>query len=282
MKVVRTIKEIREALAPCRPSKTVGLVPTMGYFHVGHLSLMAHARKECDLVVTSLFVNPTQFGQGEDFESYPRDEKRDFKLARDAGVDIIFTPGADEMYEDDFGFYVQAPEELTNRLCGASRPGHFQGVATVVTKLFNIIQPQRAYFGQKDLQQLVVIKRMVKDLNQPVEVVGLPIIREADGLALSSRNVYLSPDERHNALALYQTLRFGRELLDKGLRNTEELKTRMKEFLKTQNSGIRLDYLEVLNVENLSTPKTLAGSIALAGAIWLGKTRLIDNIILEV
>ncbi len=281
MKVIRTVGEIREALAPCRHTKTIGLVPTMGYFHAGHISLMARARKECDIVVTSLFVNPTQFGEGEDFEQYPRDEGRDFKIAREAGVDIIFAPQTGEIYSRDFGFYVQPAKELTDKMCGVSRPGHFQGVATVVTKLFNIVQPHKAYFGQKDVQQLVIIKKMVRDLNQPVEIVRMPIVREADGLAMSSRNVYLNPEERRQALALYNTLRYGQSLVAKGLRNSEELKREMEHYLR-KKPGVKLDYLEVVRLENLQTPEVLKGSIILAGALWVGKTRLIDNIIMEV
>ncbi|MBO8169762.1 MAG: pantoate--beta-alanine ligase [Thermoanaerobacteraceae bacterium] len=280
MKILRSVSEVREELAGYR-NKTVGLVPTMGYFHDGHLSLMRQARAECDVVVVSLFVNPTQFGVGEDYDKYPRDEKRDAELAGEVGVDYIFAPPVEEMYSEGFGTFVEPSQELSNKMCGVSRPGHFRGVATVVTKLLNIVQPDKAYFGQKDAQQLVIIKSIVRDLNIPVEIVGMPIVRERDGLAMSSRNTYLSKQERKQALALYETLCLGKKLIAQGSRDASALKKQLVANL-SRKPGVEIDYLEIVRAEDLKPVERLGGKILLAGAIRVGDTRLIDNMILEV
>jgi pantoate--beta-alanine ligase len=251
MRTLRTVAEVREAL---RGAGGVGLVPTMGAFHDGHLALFAAARAENDVVVASLFVNPAQFGPGEDFDRYPRDEQRDRLLAEEAGVDLLFTPSVDELYPEGYQTWVDV-EDLARGLEGEFRPGHFRGVATVCLKLFNIVRPQRAYFGQKDAQQAAVVKRLVEDLNLELQIRVLPTVRDPDGLAVSSRNAYLSPEERRRALALSRALATkdpdrARELLD----------------------GLDVDYVEVADLD---------GQRVLAAAIRLGKTRLIDNVVLE-
>jgi pantoate--beta-alanine ligase len=250
VKIVRTIADLR-----AEPREgTVGLVPTMGAYHEGHLALLRAAREENELVVASLFVNPAQFGAGEDLDSYPRDAARDARLAEEAGVDILFTPATDELYPPGFQTWVEV-EELGSRLEGEHRPGHFRGVATVCLKLFNIVRPDRAYFGQKDAQQVAVIKRMVRDLDEEVVIRVVPTVRDADGLALSSRNAYLSPGERERALALPRALA-----------------TRDAAQARAQLNGLDVDYVEVADFE----PRVLAA------AVRVGKTRLIDNVILEV
>jgi pantoate--beta-alanine ligase len=249
VKLVRTIAELRAE----PPAGTVGLVPTMGAFHAGHLALFAAARDENDVVVVSLFVNPAQFGVGEDLETYPRDERRDAELAEQAGADVLFAPTADELYPPGFQTWVDV-EELGSRLEGEHRPGHFRGVATICSKLFNIVRPDRAYFGQKDAQQAAVIKRMTRDLNHPVEIRVVPTVRDPDGLALSSRNAYLSPDERELALQIPRAL---------ATRNAAEARARLK--------GLEVDYVEVADLE----PRVLVA------AVRVGKTRLLDNIEVE-
>jgi pantoate--beta-alanine ligase len=254
VRLAATILELEEALEPARASgQSVGLVPTMGAFHGGHLSLFRAARTESDVVVVSLFVNPTQFSPGEDFERYPRDFERDSRLAQEERVDVLFSPAADEVFPSGFQTWVEV-EELGRRLEGEVRPGHFRGVATVCLKLFNIGRPDRAYFGQKDAQQAAVIRRMVRDLNVPVEIRVLPTVRDEDGLALSSRNAYLSPEERQPALAL-----------PRALASKDAAKAR--ELLR----GLDVDYVAVAEFE----PKVLAA------AVRVGGTRLIDNVVLE-
>jgi pantoate--beta-alanine ligase len=252
VKTLRTIAELEAALEPVRSTR-VGLVPTMGAFHEGHLALLRAARQECDTVVVSVFVNPAQFAAGEDFERYPRDEARDTRLAEEAGADIVFAPAADELYPPGYETWIDV-EHLGAILEGVHRPGHFRGVATVCCKLFNLVRPQRAYFGQKDAQQAAVIKRMVRDLNVGVEIRVLPTVRDADGLALSSRNAYLSPEERRAAAAL-----------------PKALATRDPERARELLNGLEIDYLEVADLE----PRVLAA------AVRVGKARLIDNVVLE-
>jgi pantoate--beta-alanine ligase len=251
MKTLRTIPELRDAL---RESSTVGLVPTMGAFHGGHLALFAAARAECDVVVASLFVNPAQFGPDEDLERYPRDEARDAQVAEAAGVDFLFVPTAGELYPEDYQTWVDV-EELSRPLEGEYRPGHFRGVATVCLKLFNIVHPQRAYFGQKDAQQAAVVKRLVRDLNLELEIRVVPTVRDSDGLALSSRNAYLSAEERERALALPRAV---------ATKDPE----RARELLR----DLDVDYVDVADLE---------GQRVLAAAVRVGKTRLIDNAVLE-
>jgi pantoate--beta-alanine ligase len=256
MRIVRTIAELpREA--------SIGLVPTMGAFHAGHLALFDAARAENELVVVSLFVNPAQFGSGEDLDRYPRDEARDAKLAEEAGVDVIFAPSAEEMYPDGYGTWVDVGE-LGEKLEGEYRPGHFRGVATVCLKLFNIVRPERAYFGQKDAQQAAVMKQLVRDLNLDLEIRIVPTVRDDDGLALSSRNAYLSPEEREAALALPRGLWAGRDAFLTGSDPAKEV----ERFLHS----LDIDYVDVAE---------LNGQKVLAAAVRIGKTRLIDNVILE-
>ena len=281
MQIVKTVAEIRTLVEEAKQSGLkVGLVPTMGYLHQGHLSLMERAVKECDLVVASIYVNPLQFGPQEDLASYPRDLNRDTKLAADVGVKVIFAPLDAEMYPDGYDTVVNVGESITGKLCGVKRPGHFTGVATVVTKLFNIIQPHRAYFGQKDAQQVAVIERMVTDLNMDITVVAVPIVREQDGLAMSSRNIYLSPAERQAAPVLHSSLQLARQLVQRGERNAGVLRRVVKEEIAKEPLA-QLDYVELYYYPSLRPVNTIDGKILLAVAAKFGAARLIDNIILE-
>jgi pantoate--beta-alanine ligase len=252
----------------------------MGYLHEGHKSLIDAARRENDRVVVSIFVNPMQFGPSEDFASYPRDLEKDAKLCEDAGVDVIFHPKAEEMYEDNFCSYVDM-NGLTTELCGKSRPIHFRGVQTVVLKLFHIVTPDRAYFGQKDAQQLAVIKRMVRDLNVDTQIIGCPIIREEDGLAKSSRNTYLSTEERQAALVLSRSLQTGKALVESGETSTAKIKEAISAELEKEPLA-KIDYVDVVNFDTITPIDTLSGSVLVAIAVYIGKTRLIDNFIVEV
>lgn len=260
--------------------KVIGFVPTMGYFHEGHLSLMRRAKSECDVVVVSIFVNPIQFAPGEDYERYPRDIERDLRMADEVGVDIIFYPSAEEMYPEGYVTYVNV-EKLTEGLCGAFRPGHFRGVTTVVAKLFNIVMPHRAYFGEKDYQQLMVIKRMVRDLNFPIEIVPCPTVREEDGLAMSSRNAYLSQDERQAALALSRGLMAAEKLFASGEKDAAKLKHAVEEHLRSSEL-VRPQYVEVVDAETLEPVERIERDAVIAVAAFVGKARLIDNVILRV
>lgn len=256
----------------------VGFVPTMGYLHEGHLSLVRQARADCDHVVVSVFVNPTQFGPGEDFERYPRDTERDLGLLRETGTDIVFLPAVEEIYPPGFHTYIEVGG-VTERLEGAARPGHFRGVATVVLKLFNIVRPHRAYFGQKDAQQLIVIRKMVNDLDLPVEIVPMPTVRELDGLALSSRNVYLSPSERQAALVLYHSLCLARDLFEQGERNAERIREQMRTIIETEPLA-RTDYVSIADAETLAELDSIDRPALVSLAVWIGGARLIDNITL--
>jgi pantoate--beta-alanine ligase len=277
MKVVKNIKEMQSISESLRKTgKSIGFVPTMGYLHDGHMSLVERARKENDIVVMSIFVNPVQFAPGEDFERYPRDIERDKKIAREKGVDYLFVPEVSEMYPEGYSTYVEV-EGITETLCGAKRPGHFRGVATVVTKLFNIIRPHRAYFGKKDFQQLKVIERLVKDLNFDIEIVGCPIVREKDGLAMSSRNVYLSPEERESALSLYRALKLAKELIEKGEKNPEVIKSKMEEFILSHPHVKAIDYIEIVDSETLKPVNEVKEGTLIALAVFVGNARLIDN-----
>ncbi len=280
IKVVHTIKETRDAVNAWRKEGlTVGLVPTMGFLHEGHQSLIKRAVAECDRVVVSDFVNPMQFGPTEDLESYPRDLQADTKLCDETGAHLIFNPEPEEMYDKGFCSFVDMTGP-TAELCGKSRPIHFRGVCTVVCKLFNIVGPDRAYFGQKDAQQLAVIKRMVKDLNMPIEIVGCPIIRESDGLAKSSRNTYLSPEERKAALILSKTVFMGEKLVREGLTDAKKLVELMKKNIETEPLA-RIDYVEVVDMDDISIKDTVTGDTLIAMAVYIGKTRLIDNFIVS-
>jgi pantoate--beta-alanine ligase len=281
MKLTKTKAELRDMLKDIRrEGKSIGLVPTMGYLHEGHLSLIRKARQENDIVVVSIFVNPTQFGEGEDYGTYPRDLDRDTGRCREAGADIVFAPEAEEMYAKTNAAFVDM-SRLTDRLCGASRPGHFRGVMTVVAKLFNIVLPDRAYFGQKDAQQVLVIKRMVRDLDFDVHIVEAPIVRETDGLAMSSRNTYLSPAERRAALVLSQSLFEARQRIEGGERRADVIRNGIAGQISSQPLA-RLDYAEVVDAETLEPLREIRGSVLIAVAARLGDTRLIDNIKLEV
>ncbi len=257
---------------------SVGLVPTMGALHEGHLSLARMARAENDLAVMSVFVNPKQFGRGEDFGKYPRDIGLDERLARGAGMDALFYPSAGSMYPEGYATYVEV-EGVTERLCGASRPGHFRGVTTVVAKLFNIIAPDKAYFGQKDAQQAIVIKKMVSDLNMGIDVRVMPIVRERDGLAMSSRNRYLSSEERSDALVLHESLRAARSMVKRGVRDCRRIKRAMRDAISEKKSA-HIDYISISGLGDLKEKKRIRGAVLIALAVRIGKTRLVDNIIL--
>ena len=281
MQVIKDLQEMQNlALAWRARRERIVLVPTMGYFHQGHLSLMEYGRTRGDHLVVSIFVNPTQFSPQEDLDRYPRDFKRDCDLARGVGVDLIFAPEADHMYPAGYQTFVTVTD-VTKGLCGASRPTHFQGVATVVLKLLNLVQPDVAVFGEKDYQQLITVQRLATDLNLPVEIVGRPLVRESDGLALSSRNVYLSPEERRSALKLSQALLKARELAAKGERSRQNLFA-ILEPIFSNDSQIALDYLVLVDEETLAEIAEIKGRARLAVAAWVGRTRLIDNILLEV
>ncbi len=279
MEVVEKVDELRKKVRKARKKgQRVGFVPTMGFFHPGHLALMKRARKECNVVVVSLFVNPTQFGPNEDYASYPRDFERDCRLARGVGADYLFHPSVEEIYPEPQLSWVEV-EKVTQGLCGQFRPGHFRGVATVVAKLFNLVQPDVAYFGEKDYQQLQVIKRLVKDLNFPIEVVGVPTVREKDGLAMSSRNTYLLPSERQAALRLSQALKLAQVLYEGGERKASVIKERLKDFLK-EEPLLKWDYIEVREPETLGEIEIIESQALVALAARVGKTRLIDNVVL--
>jgi pantoate--beta-alanine ligase len=280
MIISQRISEVRKVLWRERENKKeIALVPTMGYLHQGHLTLVKEAKQSGAFVVMSIFVNPLQFGPNEDFSRYPRDIERDAKLAEEAGVDLLFNPEVSEMYPDPNLTYVEVGE-LGDCLCGASRPGHFRGVTTVVSKLFHIVQPDRAYFGQKDFQQYLIIKRMVQDLNFPIEVIAVPIVREEEGLALSSRNVYLSAEQRTEALVLNRSLRDAEEWIRGGERRAAVIEERIKDKIRTEGSGI-IDYVEVHSAENLSRVDRIEQPIVIALAVRFGATRLIDNKIVK-
>lgn len=279
MQIVKTIDEVRKTVkAWKKEGLTVGLVPTMGYLHEGHKSLIERAVKENDRVVVSDFVNPTQFGPNEDFESYPRDINADAKLCESAGASIIFNPEADEMYDNALTFVDM--NKITKVLCGKTRPIHFSGVCTVVSKLFNIVQPDRAYFGQKDAQQLCVINKMVKDLNFDIEIVGCPIIRENDGLAKSSRNTYLNADERKAALCLSRSLEIGKKMIADGETDVKTIISAIKAEIEKEPLA-KIDYVEMVDFNQLETLEKVQKPLLCAMAVYIGKTRLIDNFIME-
>lgn len=280
IQVVHTIKEVREQIKEWRKQgAAIGFVPTMGYLHEGHQSLIKKSVEENDRTVVSVFVNPMQFAPTEDLESYPRDLEADAKLCDETGADLIFNPEPEEMYTDGFCSFVDM-NGPTAELCGKSRPIHFRGVCTVVSKLFHIVTPDKAYFGQKDAQQLAVIKRMVIDLNIPVEIVGCPIIREEDGLAKSSRNTYLNEQERKAALILSKTIFMGQELVQNGLTDAKELIRVMKEKIETEPLA-KIDYVEVVDFDDISIKDTISDNTLIAMAVYIGKTRLIDNFIVS-
>jgi pantoate--beta-alanine ligase len=285
MKIVRNIEEMTEISKEIiSDRKTHGLVPTMGYLHEGHLSLVRQAVKDNDCVTASVFVNPTQFGPNEDFESYPRDEKKDIHSLRKLGVDYVFAPTVGEMYFQDHSTYV-LENELSKVLCGEKRPGHFKGVTTVVSKLLNIIKPTRAYFGQKDAQQFRVIRRMVRDLNFTVELIEMPIVREKDGLAMSSRNIYLTSEQRTEAPLIHKALLKGKELIKEGKNDVSEIKETVKKIIGN-SENIKIDYIEVVDEQTLNILDKIndakSDSVIIAIAAFVGKARLIDNEIVDL
>ena len=258
----------------------IGFVPTMGYLHQGHLSLIRTAKENSDVVVVSIFVNPVQFGPEEDFEKYPRDFEQDEKSAKDAGADIIFYPSVEEMYPEPYFTYVDV-EKITDGLCGRSRPGHFRGVTTVVAKLFLCVKPHTAVFGQKDAQQAAVIRQMVRDLNFDIKIITAPIVREADGLAMSSRNKYLSHEERKEALALYDSLKLAENMVSNGEISAEIIRDAIERRI-SEEPHARIDYVELVNAESLEPVEIVIGRVLAAVAVFVGNTRLIDNVVLEV
>lgn len=287
MVIINTIAETRELIIFAKEQKkTVILIPTMGFLHEGHLSMVKAARikdpghKEI-YIVMSIFVNPLQFGPNEDYAKYPRDLKRDASLAEHAGVDMLFAPSVREMYPEGDSLTAVQVSRITEVLCGASRPGHFQGVATVVSKLFNIVQPEEAYFGQKDYQQVAVIRQIVKDLNIPVIIRSFPTIRESDGLALSSRNAYLNSEERQQAPVLYRSLKEAAVLIAEGERSSDAIATKIKQSISSESVG-KIDYVEIYKAEDLSVIEQINVPVVIALAVRFGVTRLIDNIVVEV
>jgi len=279
--IIRSVEAMQETSSSLRQmGHTIGFVPTMGYLHEGHLRLVEVAREHCSKVVVSIFVNPTQFGPKEDFNRYPRDPEGDIQKLRKKDVDIVFMPEAHDMYPQGFQTVVSV-KELTKGLCGASRPGHFDGVATVVCKLFNIVKPHIAVFGQKDYQQLTVISRMVKDLNMDVEIVGVPTVREPDGLAMSSRNSYLSPEERESAKALYGAILLAQRMVAEGERDVSRIIGELQGFI-LRHKHTRIDYVKIVDPDHLKELKEIKGDSLLAMAVFVGSTRLIDNSILKI
>jgi pantoate--beta-alanine ligase len=280
MKVYKSIssliKKVREVK---KQGYRIGLVPTMGFLHEGHASLIRKARKDTDCVIVTIFVNPSQFGPKEDFKRYPRAIKKDLGLCKKEGADIIFAPEAKEMYPKGYATYVNV-ERITDKLCGVSRPGHFKGVSTVVAKLFNITTPDIAYFGQKDAQQTIVIKRMAEDLNMSVEIKVMPIVREKDGLAMSSRNIYLNRKERSRAQSIYKSLKSAKELFGKGERDSKKIINKIKRAIDNLPDA-KVDYAAIVDAEDLRDIKKISGKALVAMAVKIGKTRLIDNIVLN-
>lgn len=282
MQVFKHINDMQAwSQAQKKQGLTIGLVPTMGYLHAGHLSLVQAAREQCDRVIVSIFVNPTQFGAGEDFADYPRDIERDCELLQQAQADAVFAPDAREMYAQDFNTWVEVKGEITAKLCGASRPNHFKGVTTVVSKLFNICLPDRAFFGQKDVQQAMIIEKMARELNFPLSIVRVPIMREASGLAMSSRNVYLSSEQKEQALVLSQSLQKAAQLIAAGERDPAHIKGVIRDMIAQSPEAV-IDYAEIYDAHGLSDVEVVQGSVLIALAVKFGTTRLIDNLIVEV
>ena len=280
MKIINSVREMQEFSESFRvKGKTIALVPTMGFFHKGHLVLMEEGKKKADLLVISIFVNPTQFGVGEDFEKYPKDWDKDKEMAERVGVDVIFAPSVSDMYPKGYQTYVNV-EEVTRNLCGLSRPTHFRGVTTVVAKLFNIIKPHLAIFGEKDFQQLVTIKQMVEDLNFHMEIKGIPTVRESDGLAMSSRNTYLNSEERQAALSLNRSIRRARDLYEAGEREVDKLLQEVRGVIDDEDLT-EIDYIKICDSKTLEEIKRIERRAVLAMAVMIGGTRLIDNFVFE-
>lgn len=281
MKIANTIEEVRNQVAEWKKEGlTVGLVPTMGYLHEGHASLVDKAVSMCDKVVASVFVNPTQFAPNEDLETYPRDFEHDCKLLEEHGCDMVFHPEVEEMYFDDAATYVEIQSDMPKQLCGKTRPIHFRGVCTVVSKLFNIVIPDKAFFGQKDAQQLAIIRRMVRDLSYGIEIIGCPIIREEDGLAKSSRNTYLSAEERKAALILSKTIFMGEKMVNDGEKDAQKVIDAMVANIASEPLA-KIDYVSAVDGVTMMPIKKIEGCVLVAMAVYIGKTRLIDNFIVE-
>lgn len=280
MKILKTVDEVREQVNTWKTSGySVALVPTMGYLHEGHKSLIEKASSENDKVIVSVFVNPIQFGPNEDYDKYPRDIEKDSKLCESAGAELIFNPEVSEMYPEEILTKVQV-SKLTSGLCGGKRPGHFDGVCTVVSKLFNIVKPHRAYFGEKDAQQLAVIKKMVRDMNFDLEIIGCPIVREESGLAKSSRNSYLSDEEKKSALILSKSLFLTKDLIEKGEKSVDKIKEFLIKNLSSEPIA-KIDYVEIVDFKTMENIKEINNETLIAIAVYIGKTRLIDNIIIR-
>jgi pantoate--beta-alanine ligase len=280
MRIIKDPKEMQAIAHKLKGrGKTIGFVPTMGYLHEGHLSLVEAARSKADIVVVSVFINPTQFSQGEDLAHYPRDLKRDEKLLSNFSVDLLFLPEAGKIYGDDYKTFVEV-DGLSKKLCGRTRPTHFRGVATIIAKLFNLVSPDFAFFGEKDFQQQLIIKKMAADLNFPVEIISLPTVREFDGLAMSSRNQCLTPKEREHALTLYKALLIAREEIEKGEKNHNKIIMRLRSILGAV-PGMRLDYVAIVDPDTLEEVKAIKGTVLASIAVHLGKARLIDNMLID-
>lgn len=281
MKIITAIDEMRKySLHLKHKHRIIGFVPTMGFLHQGHLSLVRKANEECDVTAVSIFVNPIQFGPNEDFAEYPRDIDRDVSLLKKEKVDVLFVPSHSEMYPEGYATYVNIKGRLSEDLCGLLRRGHFSGVATVIVKLFNIVMPDKSYFGQKDAQQVLVIKHLSKDLNIAVEIRVLPTVRETDGLAMSSRNKYLSPEEKLRALGIFRALKTAEEMAASGEFFVDRIKDKMKTIIEKENK-LKIDYIEVVSQEDLKPMKKLQPGVLVAVAAFAGKTRLIDNIVID-
>lgn len=279
MIIAKTIKEVRAQVAEWKKAGlTVGLVPTMGYLHEGHASLIEKAVANCDKVVASVFVNPTQFGPGEDLETYPRDFEQDCKLLESKGCSMVFHPEVSEMYYDDAATFVEIQSDMPKQLCGQTRPIHFRGVCTVVSKLFNIVTPDKAFFGQKDAQQLAIIRRMVRDMSYGIEIIGCPIVREADGLAKSSRNTYLSEEERKAALVLSKSIFLGQEMAEAGEKDADKIVAKMRALIEAEPLA-KIDYVSAVDGITMMPVSEIKGSTLFAMAVYIGNTRLIDNFI---
>ena len=278
MKIIKTIRGMKQFSEEQKKNgKIIGFVPTMGFLHEGHLSLMRAAEKDCDIVIVSIYVNPTQFAPTEDLDKYPRDFERDKKLCEEVGVDVIFYPSNEEMYPDGYSTFVKT-EKLSEKLCGVSRPTHFRGITTIVLKLFTIVRPHKSYFGLKDCQQFIIVKKMIHDLNLDIEIVGCPTVREEDGLAMSSRNTYLNPEERKQATVLSRSLKHAKNLFLDGETDAEKLKKQISDMIN-KTSG-KIDYVEIVNPNSLESVKTVSKGDVIALAVFYGKTRLIDNVVL--
>lgn len=278
MKVIKTVKNMQQYMKNVSNEK-IGFVPTMGYFHEGHLALMEEAKKENDIVVTSVFVNPLQFGPNEDYDRYPRNENRDMELAEKVGVDILFMPSKQEMYPREMAISLKI-QKRTNVLCGRSRPGHFDGVITVLTKLFHIVQPDHVYFGMKDAQQVAVVEALINDLNFPIKLIGIPTVREKDGLAKSSRNVNLTDKERKEANGIYKALQYGQQLIQNGEKNPSTIVNEVKNMIKKHTSGT-IDYVDILSYPNLKQIQSIEQQTLLAVAVYFKHARLIDNMLID-